>query len=98
MGAQDAPRAQWARVDETSDPRSFVRLLDATRSRLLRVAIADPALYFAYLELAPGFAVLDVGAGTGDFDRLLAGLVGPTGRVVGVDYGRTMVEEATARA
>ena len=98
MSEQDPSRAQWARVDETSDPRWFIRLLDSTRSRMLLAATADPALYFGYLDLAPGLAVLDVGAGTGDFDRLIAGLVGPRGRVVGVDYGQTMVDEATARS
>src|SRR5690349_742417 len=98
MAGQEASRSQWARVDETSDPRWFIRLLDATRARFLRAATADPAGYFAYLDLAPGLAVLDVGAGTGDFDRLIAGLVAPAGRVVGLDYGQTMVDEANARA
>jgi len=98
MCAQDASRAQWTRVDDTSDPRWFIRLLDATRSRFLHAATADPARFFAYLELAPGLEVLDVGAGTGDFDRLIAGLVSPGGRVVGIDYGQTMVDEANARA
>lgn len=98
MSAQDAYRAQWTRIDETGDPRWFIRLLDATRSRMLRAATADPAAYFAYLELAPGLELLDVGAGTGDFDRLMAELVAPDGRVVGIDYGQTMVDEATARA
>jgi ubiquinone/menaquinone biosynthesis C-methylase UbiE len=98
MSAQEADRANWTRVDETGDPRWFIRLLDATRSRMLRTATADPAAHFAYLDLVPGLVVLDVGSGTGDFDRLLAGLVAPDGRVVGIDYGQTMVDEATARA
>ena len=98
MSAPDASRAQWARVDETSDPGWFIRLLDATRSRFLRAAAADPARYFSDLDLAPGLEVLDVGAGTGDFDRLIAGLVAPGGRVLGIDYGQTMVDEANARA
>ncbi len=41
--------------------------------------------------------VLDVGCGTGDDLRKLADMVGPTGRVVGVDSSETMVREARAR-
>src|SRR5689334_81758 len=98
MCAQEASRAHWTNVDETSDPRWFIRLLDATRARLVRAATADPAGYFAYLDLAPGLEVLDVGCGTGDLDRLIAGLVAPGGHVLGIDYGQVMVDEANARA
>ncbi|WP_211222535.1 methyltransferase domain-containing protein [Actinokineospora enzanensis] len=44
-----------------------------------------------------GRAVLDVGCGTGDDARELAGLVGAGGRVVGVDLSAAMVEEAGRR-
>jgi len=98
MSAQEASRAHWTRVDETDDPQWFVRMLDATRQRMLGEATADPAAFFDYHDLAPDLTVLNVGAGTGDFDRLVAGLVAPTGRVVGVDYAQTMVDVATARA
>jgi ubiquinone/menaquinone biosynthesis C-methylase UbiE len=98
MDAQEASRANWARVDETGDPRWFIRLLDATRNRMLKAAAADPTHFFEYLDLSPGLDVLDIGAGTGDLARLIAGLVGPAGRVVGIDYAQTMVDEANARA
>ena len=98
MSTQGPSRAEWAQVDRTSDPAWFIRLLDATRSRMLRAATADPAHYFAHIELAPGIAVLQVGAGTGDFDRLMADLVRPGGHLVGIDYSQTMVDEATARS
>jgi len=98
MSTREPSRANWTLVDETSDPRWFIRMLDATRSRLLQDATADPAGFFGYLDLAPGLAVLEVGAGTGDFDRLIATLVRPGGRVVGIDYGQTMVDEAIARS
>lgn len=98
MSANEPWRAQWTRVDETRDPQSYIRMLDATRSRFLKAAAANPADYFRDLELRPGLAVLEVGAGTGDFDRLIAGLVQPGGRVVGIDYSRTMVDEATERS
>lgn len=37
------------------------------------------------LDIAPGMKVLDVGAGSGWTTALLAELVGPTGRVIGVE-------------
>lgn len=50
------------------------------------------------LALKPGMSVLDVGCGTGDDVRRLHALVTPSGRAVGVDLSREMVEEARARA
>jgi ubiquinone/menaquinone biosynthesis C-methylase UbiE len=47
------------------------------------------------LGLQPGQVVLDLGCGNGDDVRELAQLVGPTGRVVGVDRSETLI--ATAR-
>jgi ubiquinone/menaquinone biosynthesis C-methylase UbiE len=98
MPTHKPSRAHWTEVDASSDPRWFIRMLDATRRSSLLAATAEPARFFGYLDLAPGVTLLDVGAGTGDFDRLIAGLVGPAGRVVGIDYGQTMVEEAKARS
>src|SRR5262249_29590610 len=43
----------------------------------------------AALELKPGMAVADVGAGTGLFTRLFAEKVGPTGKVYAVDIARS---------
>ena len=36
----------WTQVDRTEDPRFFVSLLDATRSRLLERARTSPEGYF----------------------------------------------------
>lgn len=53
---------------------------------------------FSVGELRPGEVVLDVGSGAG-FDSLLAAnLVGPTGRVVGVDMTAEMRAKAAANA
>ncbi|HWF27777.1 MAG TPA: methyltransferase domain-containing protein [Mycobacterium sp.] len=48
--------------------------------------------------LRPGMRVLDVGSGPGDVSFTAAGLVGPTGTVLGVDAAPEMVELARARA
>jgi SAM-dependent methyltransferase len=49
---------------------------------------------FSLGPVRPGEAVLDVGCGTG-FDLIVAGrLVGPSGRVCGIDVTQEMVEKA----
>lgn len=58
--------------------------------------LGDRAL--AALAPAPGEAVLDVGCGCGDSALALAAAVGPTGRVLGVDVSRPMLEVARRRA
>ena len=48
--------------------------------------------------IGPGQRVLDLGCGAGDVTLLVAGLVGPTGHVVGVDRAAAAVAGARARA
>jgi ubiquinone/menaquinone biosynthesis C-methylase UbiE len=48
--------------------------------------------------ITAGMKVLDVGSGAGDVALLLAGRVGPSGRVIGVDVGPAIVDLARARA
>jgi hypothetical protein len=48
--------------------------------------------------LAPGMRVLDLGTGLGDVAFAAAGIVGPTGEVVGIDQNRSVVARATSRA
>ena len=49
------------------------------------------------LRLRPGDSVLDLGCGTGLTLPILAGAVGPTGRVVGVDLSTDQLERARQR-
>jgi SAM-dependent methyltransferase len=49
-------------------------------------------------RLAPGMQVLDIACGAGQPSFLAAEKVGPTGRVVGVDFSPRMIEHATRRA
>ncbi len=49
------------------------------------------------LGLGPGNAALDVGCGVGDDVRLLADVVGPTGRAAGIECNEALLEEARAR-
>jgi ubiquinone/menaquinone biosynthesis C-methylase UbiE len=53
-------------------------------------------LLFAAARLHTGESVLDVGCGTGPSTRVAAEAVGPTGRVVGLDVSRDMLDAAAA--
>ena len=82
----------FAGVDQSGDPQARVRYLD------LVTAVSDyKRQSIAVLALNLGDRVLGVGCGTGDDVRQLAEIVGPTGRVVGVDTSATMITEASRR-
>ena len=53
---------------------------------------------FALGDLAAGERVVDVGAGGGIDSLIAAGMVGPTGEVVGIDMTPAMLERARAAA
>jgi ubiquinone/menaquinone biosynthesis C-methylase UbiE len=86
---------RFDRVDAENDPAYFVKFLDARKS------IAEDATIKRHmvdlLQPLAGRRVIDVGCGTGDDSRVIAGLVGLEGQVVGVDYSATMVAEARRR-
>lgn len=54
--------------------------------------------YFRSAGVAPGMRVLDLGSGMGDVALLAGDIVGPGGRVVGLDRDGTALENATRRA
>ena len=86
---------QWDQVDRGVDPTEFVPYLDAITG--VEAVRGIKRHTFTLMNVRPGYAVLDVGCGAGDDLRSLAELVGPTGRVVGVDNSETLVHEARAR-
>jgi SAM-dependent methyltransferase len=49
-------------------------------------------------KLNPGESVLDLGCGTGSIALGAAGIVGPTGQVIGIDLSNEMLEVARERA
>jgi ubiquinone/menaquinone biosynthesis C-methylase UbiE len=50
------------------------------------------------LELKPGMAVADIGAGTGLFTRLIADKVGPEGKVFAVDIAEPFLKHIAAQS
>ncbi len=95
MGQQVAAGHEFGDVDRTGQPAAFVRYLDERGAleffQRLERQMADR------LGVRAGGRYLDVGCGTGDDARGLAGLVGPGGEVVGVDSSAAMVTEAETR-
>ena len=54
--------------------------------------------FFRAAGLVPGMHVLDIGSGIGDVAMLAAEIVGPNGRVVGIDKDPSFLEHARRRA
>src|SRR5215469_12907287 len=74
-------------------PRAIQRLL-------LLGQICQPFTRRAFTDagITAGMSVLDVGCGPGDVSLIAAGLVGETGRVLGIDSSADMLQVAQARA
>jgi SAM-dependent methyltransferase len=89
------PRRAFTDIDRSADPGGFVRVLDALTA--LDFIRAYKRRTFELLDLQPGDRVLDLGCGTGDDVQELARLVGPSGRVVGIDRSETIIAEARER-
>lgn len=53
---------------------------------------------FADAGVAPGMTVLDLGSGAGDVAMLLAEMIGPKGRVIGLDLDHDSIKHARERA
>src|SRR5947209_4469612 len=73
---------------------------DAELKRLAAQAhLIDPITQRFLLSagIREGMRVLDVGSGAGDVAILLAGLVGPTGEVVGTDPALTAINTSEKR-
>jgi len=83
-------------VDGTGQAPAYVHHLD--RMTASEQVQGSKQRTFQALELRPGDVVLDLGCGTGEDARALAALVGPHGRVVGVDKSAAMIATARQRA
>lgn len=79
-------------IDVQPDPGRFVQALEDRGRTPSQVRLRRRFLRF--VGVPPGAAVLEVGCGTGVVARDLARMVGPTGRVVGVDPSRLLVQAA----
>lgn len=86
----------WSAIDQTETPSHCVSYLHTVSA--LESVSAYKRMTYALLEATPGSTILDVGCGAGDDVCALAELVGPHGRVVGVDNSAAMIAAANTRA
>lgn len=73
---------------------------DAEHERLIRQAervAPTTERFFRDAGVGPGQRVLDIGSGVGDVAMLVAGLVGPSGEVVGIERDPKSIAKARAR-
>jgi len=73
---------------------------DAEDDRLIRQAALNAPYterLFREAGIGPGHRVLDLGSGMGDVSILVAGLVGTSGEVVGIERNAASIERAQAR-
>ncbi len=93
--AERAPLGGFSHVDADPEATALIAALDEQASlpaiQRLRAAAAE------MLRPRLGDRLLDVGCGTGEVVRALAGLVGAHGTVVGVEPSATMLDEARRR-
>jgi ubiquinone/menaquinone biosynthesis C-methylase UbiE len=86
----------FTQVDHTQDPDFFVRFMDEAQKPA--GIQASKRLMLERMALTPGQAVLEVGCGPGTDIFDLAEIVGPAGRLVGLDASEVMIAEARRRA
>ena len=79
-------------IDRQRQPQSYVEHLEKRGRTPNQARLRRRFLRFA--NVARGHRVLEVGSGTGIVARDAAALVGPRGRVIGVDPSRVMTEAA----
>jgi ubiquinone/menaquinone biosynthesis C-methylase UbiE len=86
----------WRAIDRQPTPERYAQVMEARGRTPTQVRLRRRFLRFC--RIAPGWRVLEVGSGTGVVARDLAGLVGPRGRVTGIDRSRVLLAVARRRA
>lgn len=89
-------RVDFGNVDQSNHPHLFVRYLEQVQDNDEMQMLKRQSS--ALLEAAEGKHLLDVGCGIGDDVRTLAGIVGASGKAVGIDNSQTMLDEARKRS
>ena len=83
---------QWSNVDGRG-AGAAAHYLDT----MMRVLAAQKQRSTELLRLRPGMSVIEIGCGNGRDAEALAKLVGPTGRVIGIDASQELISQATER-
>lgn len=96
MSQQRRAESGFDRVDEAGAPQGYVECLDAQHATDFTHQYKRRTIEL--LTLQPGQQVLDIGCGTGEEVRAMAGLVTPGGLATGLDYSQVMIDEAVQRS
>jgi ubiquinone/menaquinone biosynthesis C-methylase UbiE len=91
----DLGSGSWREIGNDAIRQALVGYLDAVVTTPLLRAVTERSA--DALGPMPGAHVLDVGCGTGVFLPVLAGLVGKSGRVTGIDHASDFVDAARQR-
>lgn len=83
------PVDPWRAIDRQPDPDKYLRLMESRGRTPTQVRLRRRFLRFCGIR--PGWKVLEVGSGSGVLCRDVAAMVGPRGRVTGVDMSRAFV-------
>lgn len=94
--AHGQARVDFGNVDQSTNPHLFVRYLEQAQAHDDMQMLKQQS--YTLLEASAGKHLLDIGCGIGDDVRALARLVGPTGKVTGIDNSQTMLDEARKRS
>jgi len=92
----DHSKEEWQNVDDFGNPKEFVNYLDANTAQNAIKRYKKKT--YKFLNIENGSSVLDIGCGTGDDVLAMAELVGPNGKVIGIDNSKTLIEEANGRS
>jgi len=104
MSNSEAKTRPAAREKATAGPAQLAYPLPAgseeTQRLIQQSALVNPFTRALFVEagIGPGMDVLDVGSGAGDVALIAADLVGPEGRVLGIDRNGAGLAIARARA
>jgi SAM-dependent methyltransferase len=101
VGAVGPPAPQGGRVTALDDLEAYaLGRTDAETWRLIRQHQIYGHLtrqFLASAGIGAGMSVLDLGSGAGDVALLLADMVGPRGRVLGLDLNPAILDTARSR-
>src|SRR5271166_5636048 len=97
--------AQTKRISKKVDPQINAQFQKGSVEDFIKRFESNDREVFAkrheivkFLDLTPGMAVADIGAGTGLFTRLFADTVGPGGKVYAVDVSKSFLDHIAAGA
>src|SRR5690349_24524705 len=87
-------RNVWEQQYKTRSAAEMAAEFESPSRPVFRYRVAIASL----LELKPGMVAAEIGAGSGFVARLMAGLVGPTGKVIATELEPSMVAYMNERA